>query len=43
VLLPCGVNIKIGGNEKSKRLSVYVPDHPSPPPAAPIQEILHAG
>lgn len=43
VLLPCGVKIKIGGSEKSKRLSVYVPDHPSPAPTAPIQEPLHAG
>jgi hypothetical protein len=43
VLLPQGVKVKIGGNEKSKRLSVYVPDHPSAPPAAPIMETLSAG
>jgi hypothetical protein len=43
VMLPCGVNFKIGGNEKAKRLSVYVPDNPLPPPAAPSQEILSAG
>jgi hypothetical protein len=43
VILPCGVKIKIGGSEKSKRLSVYVPDHPPPPPAAPHEELLNAG
>ena len=43
VLLPCGVKIKIGGSEKSKRLTVYVPDNPLPPPAAPREELLHAG
>jgi hypothetical protein len=44
VFLPCGVNFKIGGSEKAKRLTVYVPDNPSPPPASPLRsEILHAG
>ena len=43
VLLPQGVKVKMGGNEKSKRISVYVPDHPSPPPVAPVTEMLDAG
>ena len=43
VLLPCGVNFRIGGSEKAKRLTVYVPEHSSPPPAAPAGEILSAG
>jgi hypothetical protein len=43
VLLPCGVNFKIGGSEKAKRLTVYVPDNPTPAPMAASQEILHAG
>lgn len=44
VLLPGGINITIGGNEKSKRLNVYVPDDAiaGRKPAMP-EDILSAG
>ena len=31
VLLPCGVSYKLTQSGKSKRISVYVPEHPLPP------------
>jgi hypothetical protein len=31
VVLPGGIRLRIGGNEKSKRLTVYVPDSPASP------------
>lgn len=45
VLLPAGIKITIGGNEKSKRLSVYVPDDVSGPigRASMPADILSAG
>lgn len=42
VLLPCGVNYKITQSGKSKRIDVYVPEHPLPPPPAP-DSILAGG
>lgn len=44
VHLPAGIKIKIGGNEKSKRLNVYVPDDsmPGSKPGIP-DDLLMAG
>lgn len=44
VLLPAGIKVRIGGNEKSKRLNVYVPDDamPGANPGMP-HDILSAG
>lgn len=44
VLLPAGIKVRIGGNEKSKRLNVYVPDDTMPAAGAAMPEdILMAG
>lgn len=44
VLLPAGIKIKIGGNEKSKRLNVYVPDSDLPMTGETMpHDILMAG
>lgn len=44
VLLPAGIRVRIGGNEKSKRLNVYVPDESMPSTSAKMpHDILMAG
>lgn len=44
VALPYGIKVRIGGNEKSKRLSVYVPDDLLAPATRNVPEdLLYAG
>jgi hypothetical protein len=42
VLLPCGVNYKITQSGNSKRINVYIPENPLPPPEAP-ESIISGG